>query len=184
MNWITKSLVSAFVAMTTVACGSKVLVGTASGEGGGGANSSANGGAPSTSTSMTGQESVILYGSDPVKLRLTSFPLACAEADKSPPYEQCDWYNVELTFPAALLKPGHLPMNDPSVQLFMNSSGKPYSSSPGDCPGTGGGGDLFNSDWNILSVDTNSVEFEVTGFPGTLIDHDIDGKHVAERCAP
>src|SRR5262249_52388272 len=58
------------------------------------------------------QDDVILYGSDPVTLRMTSFPLTCADPKQDPPYNQCNWYTIEVTFPAALLKPGPLPKND------------------------------------------------------------------------
>lgn len=130
------------------------------------------------------QDDVILYGSDPVTLRMTSFALTCAEPEQPPPYEQCNWYTIEVTFPAALLKPGPLPKNDESVQFFESLSGPPNSSMPGDCPGGGGGGPLSDGDWTILSVDANSVTFSLANFTESFIDHDLNGTHTAERCGP
>jgi hypothetical protein len=219
MNWITKSLIGAALALTAVACGSKVLVGTDNGQGGAGGSGAAVGttstagggctanpaspvacsnnadcaalgavcsGGVCTCASQVRQDDIIVFGSDPVKIRLASFPLTCDDPDKGAPAAACSWYNVEVTFPAALLTPGHLPMGNPDVTLFMGTVGIPNNPMPMQCTNSAsaGGGPLGGSAWEILAVDTDSVQFSVTGFQTGVLGHDINGTHTAERCAP
>lgn len=202
MSWITRSLIGAALALTAVACGSKVLVGTDNGQGGSGSNgaggSNSVGGTHSVSgTSSAGgtisttgggstvpQDDIIVYGSDPVTIRFASFPLACDDPDKAAP-TGCNWYEVELTFPAALLTPGYLPMGNSDVKLFTGISGSPNNPMPGQCPSAAAsGGPLSQGGWEILAVNTDSVEFRVTDFSMNLTGHDFNGTHTAERCAP
>lgn len=228
MNWITKSLIGAALALTAVACGSKVLVGTDNGQGGSGSNGAGGSNSVGSSRSVGGtmstsgggctanpaspvacsndagcaalgavcsgsvctcgstvrQDDIIVYGSDPVTIRFASFPLACDDPEKAAP-TNCNWYHVDLTFPAALLTPGFLPMGNSDVTLFMTISGFPNDPMPGQCPSAAAaGGPLPQGGWEILAVNTDSVEFRVTDFSWSAIGHDINGTHTAERCAP
>jgi len=150
----------------------------------GGACGSSAGGGGAGGAGAGGQSGAIIFASDPLTLtlRLTSFSLSCNNADQDPPFGQCDWYTFDVTFPASMLTPGPLDTSNPAVTFFFQSSGKPNSPTPGDCPGTGGGGFPVGM-LSFTKVDATSVIVDVSGVSSSLLDdHDVNGSHTAARC--
>jgi hypothetical protein len=183
-----------------VACGSRVICeGTAcgGGTGMGGAsnvvpNSSASVGhvssvGPSSGTGMGDAHSVILYGTDPLTLRFTSFPLSCSDPEQNAPFGQCGWYTLELTFPASLLQPGPFDMLNPSITVFEQSASMANGPTPGDCGGTGGvtggGVNYLGGTITFVSIDAASLVVDLDGVTSFTTDgFDLNGMYTAPRC--
>jgi hypothetical protein len=169
-----------------VACGSSVSCeGTLCGGGTGAGSPGSSGSSSTTSSGAGGPGSVVLFGTDPLTLRFTSFPLSCSDPDKKAPFDQCGWYTLEISFPASLLQPGPLDMSNQSIKIFEQSAGMPRSS-PDDCSGSGavtGGGGYQIGTITFVSVDPASVVVDLDGVnPFTLDGFDISGMHTATRC--
>jgi PPE-repeat protein len=113
-------------------------------------------------------------------LRVASFPLDCGAPDESPPFEQCGWFDLELSVVATDVTPGTtLTPSDPVAQAYFSEAGV---GPPGDCPGGGAGGPLFGA-VTIVDVDDDSVVIDLDEAWDTVtIDATVSGPHVLARC--
>lgn len=143
-----------------------------SGAGGGGGAGGASPGA------------IVLEDGTTTVMRFASFGPRCADPDDPPPFGECSWWELEVTFPASYLVVGEVPVDDPNVKLFMQSSGEPNSPDPQDCPGNGavGGGAGIGS-ISIASITADAVTVTLLGLSG-FVDGDVDGTYEAVRCTP
>jgi hypothetical protein len=164
------------------ACGGSVVGGGGTGGEGGGGSSSGT-----VHTGGGGAPTVVIYGDETLTLRATSFGATCADPEKSPPYGECNWFFLEINFPASLLVPGPL-VDGNGISTLMSESGPPSSGSPGDCPGSvavsggGPGGGGLIADVTFGAIDASSAVVTLAGFNSSFIDFAVDGTYTAPRC--
>ncbi len=194
-NRILASL-SALLCIAVAACGASVVGGGgAGGSGGSGGDdtTSGMGGVPATSGGGMGgvgggSPNAIVYGSGVVTFRVATFPLSCADTMASPPYDQCGWFNLEITLPEGYVEVGTVDISTvPEATLYVSEATPPYSSTPGDCGGTaavsgGFGSGALSGVLDILDVGPSAVTFTLSGSGDWSSDVNVDGTYVAPRC--
>lgn len=158
MRWM-----AAVVLLVGGGCGGKAIIDP------GGAGGSGAGGATATSVgpSTVGPTTTVTSGpppppafdgvAEPVpegwRLRVTSYGLTCASAADEPPFEECGWYDLDITLFVDALTPGLLVTPESGL-----GSASTVSNEPGPmCGGSGSGGGLLG-DVTIVDVGPNGVE--------------------------
>ena len=118
------------------------------------------------------------WGADPVTIVVTSEILNCSTQNPSPPIA-CPSWQLQLTLPASLVQPGKVKLDDPNVDVFYVGTGAPNSSTPGDCPSTGGG---LVGDVTIDGVSDSAIQLTLNHIDDGVTSIGVDGVYDAVRC--
>jgi hypothetical protein len=130
-----------------------------------------------------GARSAILYGSDKLTMRLTSFPLPCTDPEQEAPDGLCGYYNVKITFAPSLLQEGPVDTSTGMVELFRSLPVE-VSNALGVCGTVRHEGEFSGSEkLTFVSVEEPFVIFKIEELDPELVDgHDLNGLHMVKRC--
>lgn len=195
-----RSLLTVALATLVLACGGTAIVDPDDGSGGGlddddgtGASGAGTPTGTSSGTSTgtttgtpTGQPFVPDGIAAPVantwRLRIASFPVDCPTKDAPAPFDECGWYDIEISLAVNELVDDFVITPGSGIGMASFASSEPGGT--GDCAGIGGGGELLGN-VTIVDVQEDRVLVELgSGWSTVSFDGSLDpvGQHTLALC--
>ena len=116
------------------------------------------------------------------RLRIASFPVDCPTKDAPAPFDECGWYDIEISLAVNELDDDFVITPGSGIGMASFASAEPGDAP--DCPGAGGGGELFGN-VTIVDVQDDRVVVELgSGWSIVTFDGALSpvGQHTLALC--